>query len=152
MNFLKNLWSKVTGLYSYLTLWRKVSALTGSFPGTEDENKLRLWIIAEADNFAPVAAATATPVDDTIVHWVKTIALKEKAFKAIYSLLTLGCELIPKGEPVYGQSDGFSVPEKVGEAVHESLDDETVGNPLIVIAAIGLLLQVIMFLRDRKKQ
>ncbi len=151
MNFLKNLWAKLAGsiqsIGQYLGLLKQIKTLKDTFPGIENENELRTWVFDQANNFEPFALKTANTIDDKLIVSVRGIAYNEKAFSAIYNLLRLGFELIPVDEPTYGNAYVSGVYDVV-MAVMEKDD----GNPkdiLTIMAAIGLLIQVIRLLRER---
>ena len=152
MNFIKNIWSKITGSISsigqYLGLLKQVKTLKDTFPGIEDEKELRVWVIAQSNNFEPFAMKTNTKVDDKLIVSVRGIALNEKAFSAIYNLLRLAYELIPQNEPLYGQAVTGAL-ETVVQALQDESDEP--GDILTILAAIGLLLQVIRMLKRTKK-
>jgi hypothetical protein len=148
MTFIKNAWSKVTSFLQYLGILSKAKTLVDGFPGLDDQEKLRSWVIVNAENFQPVVEKTANQIDDRILFEIRRVALNEKAFSAIYNLMRLGYEFVPRDneEPVYGE---------VGRAMLKdftsAIDDEDVGNPLMFISVAGLLLQLILFIRAQRQ-
>ena len=112
-----------------------------------DQTALRAWIVTHAESFAPIAAQTENTVDDKIVDWIRKIALNDRAFASIYHLLQLGLELAPIGdEPIFG-----AISENVCDIMNEFEDNEDAqpADILTILAAIGLLIQVIRLLRER---
>ena len=153
MEFLKNIWAKITGSISgigqYLGLISSLKVLKDTFPGIEDEAKLRTWVITQTNNFTPFALKTDNQVDDKVLVSVRNIALNEKAFSAIYNLMRLAYELVPNDDPLYGQSL-IGALETVVEAIGYNVgENDDPGDVLTILAAIGLLIQVIRFLRER---
>lgn len=144
----------MASIFQYFGLLNQVQKLIATFPGIENRSELRIWIIEQADGFAPLAAKTPTQIDDRIIFWVKTIALKERAFGAIYSLLLLGYEMLPRDpdettEPIFGAESGNLVAEILDDVTNDG-EESNPGDILTIIAAIGLMIQVIRLLRERK--
>ena len=127
----------------------KAQTLITGFPGIEDEEKLRLWVINNADNFQPIVAKTENKIDDMIVHHTKHLALNEKAFSAIYNILQLAWNWAPDSakEPVFG-AKGLDCFDQYKDVLD---DGEAVENPLLFIAIAGLLIQIVMFIRTQRQ-
>lgn len=153
MEFFKNLWNKITSAFSYFGILSRVRKLADTFPGVEDQEKLRLWIIKTADEFVPVVAKTDTPIDDKIVEWVQRIAVNEKAFAAIYNLALVAYEKVTAidKDAVYGMN--LANCDQAGEVVEMMYrEDATPQDAISIIMAIGVIMQIISLIREIKKQ
>ena len=145
LDYVKNFWVSITTIFSYLGIAGQIRKLADSFPGVDSQEKLRTWIIKSSDEFAPVVAKTGTNVDDKIVDWINRIALNEKAFAAVYNLALLAYDqaTLTDGEAVYGA--GVDV---LSGAI---TDVDKPEDAITIIMAIGVILQVISFIREWRK-
>ena len=145
MNFIKNLWSNVTDFFGYLGMLARIRKLVNSFPGVDNEEDLRLWIIQGAEEFVPVVSSTNTTIDDKIVEWIKRIALNKNAFAAIYNLALVAYGKI-EPEAVYGAGSGI-----VNDIIDSELDAKP-GDVISIIMAISAIVQIISLIREIRKQ
>ena len=135
---------------TWIGILSKAQMLVNTFPGMDDQDKLRLWVIANADNFQPVVDKTPNKIDDMVLNAIRRVALNQNAFNAIFNLMLLAYEWVPisEKEPIFGGKELDSV--KGFTALLEG--DEPVENPVLIISAVAIILQVIMFIRSQKKQ
>jgi hypothetical protein len=149
MILISTLRAKAASLFQWLGILNKTRTLVDTFPGVDDRELLRQWVKSNAEAFQPFALKTQTPVDDMILSAIRRIANSEKAFAALYGVLRVTWEWVPvaQAEPVFGVFMQACVTEDCQELIN---GDETVENPLVVLSAIALLLQVIAFIRARR--
>ena len=179
MQILRNFISRVTAvwtLYGYVT---QFNAAIKTWPGTGDEIRLRAWLLDHLALVAGVAAKTATTVDDDVVYYMLRIIENDTAWKILFGMISMtgilrqgisNGQTVPQlekeltGDVAFGDS---CCPEKEQcdyilalYEIDKSLNvDAIVGttdgretmveNPMLIISAVGLLLQIIQYLRNR---
>jgi hypothetical protein len=175
MQIIRNLISRVTAawtLYGYVT---QFNAAVKSFPGTGDEIRLRAWLLDHLALITGWVAKTDSPVDDDIVYYMLRIIENDTAWKILFGMISLtgvfrqgtsGSQTVPQleKEPA-GEiaSDALCCAEKEQcdcilalYEIDKSLQIGTVvgqepkfKNPMLIISAVGLILQIIQYLRSR---
>jgi len=167
MQILRNLVSRVTAIWTLYGVVTQLNAALKSFPGTGDEIRLRAWLLDHLAMLASLAAKTATTVDDDVVYYSLRIIENDTAWKILYTILLLtGGQTLTQldtdtatGSVIFGTGEQPDLIHALYE-IDKSLNlDATVGtnvgrettveNPMLVISAVGLLLQIIQFLRKR---
>jgi hypothetical protein len=169
MQILRNLVSRVTTVWTLYGVVTKLNAAVKSYPGTGDEIRLRAWLLDHLALLAGYAAKTATPADDAVIHFSLRIIENDTAWKIIFNMvsitdrLTKGISETPTGSVAGSVTYGDETQPDCILALYEiekSLNiDATVGskvgqepkveNPLLIISAVGLILQIIQFLRKK---
>ena len=144
MNFISSIRTRFVSLLAWIGIVSKAQTLVNTFPGMDDQDKLRLWIIANADNFQPVVDRTPNKIDDMALDALRRVVLNERVFSVIFRLMQQAYEWIPTTgkEPIYGT--GF----KDFAVLLES--DEPVENPILIISTVGLLIQIVMFIKSQR--
>ena len=147
MRIIKSIWSKARSIFEWFGIVNSTQKMIDSFPGMDDPEKLRLWIIENADNFLPLVLKTKNKVDDLVLSAVKKIALDKKAFLGLFNLLLFAYNWFPQAEkePVFG-ANGLNCFSGFCDAIN---DKDAVENPLMFITVAGLLIQVIMYIRSQ---
>ena len=177
MQMIKNLFSRVTAVWSLYTYVSKVNAALKSWPGTDNEIRLRAWLLDNLALLSGLATNTANPVDDAITYYTIRIIENDTAWKILFNMLAIATGLsknLTGGDTQKLQielptntttgdmlCDGTTQPDCIRSlyAIESSLktesDDATadveqvVKNPLLIISAVGLILQIIQYLRNR---
>ncbi len=137
--------SRCSFLWNYSGTAISVARYVSTYPGCDNETELRLWLRPMLLDCSVLASITQTPLDDAAVLTALKIVDNDKAWTACFALVTLAFEM---------QNESVKIPGD--EAVNLSLESccrvfseiET-ENPVLVISAIGLLIQVLSFLRKR---
>jgi len=73
MQIIRNLISRVTAVWTLFGYVTQLNAAIKSFPGADDEIRLRAWLLDHLALVAGVAAKTATTVDDDVVYYMLRI-------------------------------------------------------------------------------
>jgi len=169
MQILRNLVSRVTTLWTLYGVVTQFNAAVKSYPGTCDEIRLRAWLLDHLALLAGYAAKTATSADDAVIYCALRIIENDTAWKILFNMvlitgnLTKGISDSPAGSVADGvtygdetQPDGIlalyeidkvlNVNASVGARVGQ---EQKVENPLLIISAVGLILQIIQFLRKK---
>ena len=169
MQILRNLISRVTIVWTLYGAVTKINTALKSYPGTGDEIRLRAWLLDHLALLAGLAAQTGTPIDDTVIYYSLRIIENDTAWKIIFNMvsitdrLTTGIsetttgnmtdEMVVSDEAqpdcilaLYEIEKSLSIDATVGTKTGQA---ENVGNPLLIITAVGLLLQIIQFLRKK---
>ena len=169
MQIIRNLISRVTTVWTLYSVITQINRALKSYPGTGDEIRLRAWLLDHLALLAGMAAKTATPVDDTVIYYSLRIIENNTAWKIFFNILTITGNLSYSiSETTSGNmANGISVTDEaqpdcilalyeidkslnLDAAVGAKVNRETrVENPILVVSAVGLLLQIIQFLRKR---
>ena len=169
MQIIRNLISRVTAvwaLYGYVT---QFNTAMKTRPGTGDEIRLRAWLLDHLALVAGAAAKTATTVDDDVVYYMLRIIENDTAWKILFNMLSVAAFLrqgLPGDQPfarLESATDTLPVADENQPdcilalyEIDKSLQIDAVAgqepkfeNPMLIITAVGLLLQIILFLRNR---
>jgi len=181
MQMIKNLFSRVTAVWSLYTYVSKVNAALKSWPGTDNEIRLRAWLLDNLALLSGLATNTANPVDDAITYYTIRIIENDTAWKILFNMLTIATglsnsltggdtqklQIEPQIElptntttgdmPCGGttQPDCIRSLYEIESSLKTEGDDATadteqvVENPLLIISAVGLILQIVQYLRNR---
>ena len=169
MQLLRNLISRVTTLWTLYGVVTKINTALKSYPGTGDEIRLRAWLLDHLALLAGLAARSGTPIDDTVVYYTLRIIENDVAWKIIFNMLTLTDSLTTGTSETIagnatgtmsfadeGQPDCFLALYEIEKTLHldttvgtQASQTENAGNPMLIISAVGLLLQIIQFLRKK---
>ena len=134
--FLPNLWNAYTVLKNAVE----------TFPGINDELQLRAWIKVQCTSAIGLAVLTGTTIDDMIVLAIGDMVTSDSCWKILWK----GISLLNGGsQNMYQSAPPGAFVNDIQIALTE--DGKEVQNPLIIISAVGLLLQVIMFIKNRKE-
>jgi len=174
MQTIRNLIARVTTVWTLFNLVSQFNSALKSYPGASDEIRLRAWLLDHLALLAGWATKSATPIDDAVVYYSLRIIENDTAWKILFCMLSIACGQtatrmdsvqpvigLTTGSPVFGtgeQPDCILALYEIDKALDinelrccdESVDQEPkVENSLLVISAIGLILQIIQFLRKR---
>jgi hypothetical protein len=174
MQIVKNLFSRVTAVWSLYCYVTQVNVVLKSWPGTNNEIRLRAWLLDNLALLSGLVTKTVNPVDDAVVYYTVRIIENDTAWKILYNMLSLanglrngitGGETVPAidgSENTQQSESGIGSQavlfgtrpnciQSLGE-IENTLKNEADGvveNPLIIISAVGLILQIIQYLRNR---
>jgi len=181
MQIIRNLIARVTAVWTLYGYIAQLNAAIKTWPGTNDEIRLRAWLLDHLALVAGVAAKTATTVDDDVVYYMLRIIENDTAWKILYGMISVAgflrqgisngqtdpqLEKEPTGDTAAGNFYGAGEEQcdyilalyeiekslnidrslQVGTSVGQ---EPKVENPVLIIAAVGLLLQIIQYLRNR---
>ena len=142
---LKNLYNGLTFLWKYGGVIRSVTNAWSTYPGLDDADLLRLWVRPLLSDVATLTALTPTPIDDVIAHAAIRLVDNNHTWSAIHSLALLGRDS--------GLINGVRVPQDQQVASAKGVLDiaasETPENPALILAAIGLILNLIQLFRKK---
>jgi len=142
---LKNLFNGFAFVWKYSDVIRSVTTAWSTYPGMDDPELLRLWVRPLLSDAATLTALTPTPIDDMIAHVAVCLVDNNHTWTAIHSLALLGRD--------GGFIKGVLVPQdqQVATAgvLFETVASERPENPAIILAAIGLILNLIQLLRRK---
>jgi len=115
-----------------------------TYPGVDDSIKLRTWLRPVILDLSVLTSLTKNTIDDAVARTAIRIIDSDRSWEAVYSLLMLvhdntgfGGVKIPMEEM---QSNAV-------EAFHDVADVVAVENPAVIIAAIGLIIQLILLFK-----
>ena len=141
MSFLKNLFSRFTSLLSIYRICMQVQQTLNSFPGFQSEVKLRAWLLENLGILSTLAIQTENTIDDTVVRTMTQVVENDKTWLVVSRMIYIAEPLLDEDSRSYG-----NVVEQIGQTLEK---DQEVENPLLILSAVGLLLQVIQILRAR---
>ena len=139
---LKNFYNGVTFVWKYGGMIRSFTTAWSTYPGM-DPDLLRLWLRPLLSDVATLTSLTPTPVDDVIALVAMRLIDNNHTWSAIHSLALLGRDS--------GLINGIRIPQDQQVTSTKDLLDtamsETPENPILILAAIGLILNLIQLLR-----
>jgi hypothetical protein len=117
--------------------------ITG-YPGVDDQIRLRTWLRPVIIDLSKFTSMTQNTIDDAIARTAIRIIDSDRSWDAVYSLLMLTYDNTGIG--------GVKIPmeEMQTNAVktfREVADVMPVENPAVIIAAIGLIIQLIQLFK-----
>jgi hypothetical protein len=140
---LKNWYNGLTFVWKYGGVIRSFTTAWSTYPGLDDSELLRLWVRPLLSDVATLTSLTPTPIDDVIAHAAIRLIDNNHTWSAIHSLALLGRDS--------GLINGVRVPQDQQVAstkeLLETIASETPENPAIILAAIGLILNLIQLFR-----
>jgi len=134
---LKYAWSYSDTIASFL---RHIAG----YPGVDNSEKLRIWLRPVVVDLSMLTSLTQNTIDDAVARTAIRIIDSDRSWDAVYSLLMLTYDNTGIG--------GVKIPmEKMQsdtvETFYEVADDIPVENPAVIIAAIGLIIQLIQLFK-----
>jgi len=122
------------------SMLRHISA----YPGVDDSITLRTWLRPVIIDLSTLTSMTQNVIDDAVSRTAIRIIDSDRSWDAVYSLLMLAHDNTDIG--------GVKIPmdEMQANAVktfHEVADVMPVENPAVIIAAIGLIIQLIQLFK-----
>ena len=143
---LKTFFTGVQYVWKYSATLTSIMKYVSTYPGVGDSELLREWVRPVILDLSVLTSMTKNTIDDVVSRTAVHIIDNDKAWNAVHSLLLLtndnnsdGAVKIPMGEQR----------NKVAEAYYDVTDSIQVENPAVIIAAIGLIIQLIQLLRKK---
>ena len=117
--------------------------ITG-YPGMDDSARLRIWLRPVIIDLSMLTTLTQNTIDDAVARTAIRIIDSDRSWDAVYSLLMLAYDNTGIG--------GVKIPmaEMQSNAVatfYNVAEDMPVENPAVIIAAIGLIIQLIQLFK-----
>ena len=141
---IKTIFTTLKYAWKYSDVMTSVLRCLTTWPGVVDSEKLRLWLRPVILDLSMLTSMTRNTIDDAVSRTAIRIIDSDKSWDAVYALLMLtqdnttnGAVKIPMAEM---QSNAF-------ESLHEVVGDVPVENPAVIIAAIGLIIQLIQLFK-----
>ena len=114
------------------------------FPGVDNSEKLRTWLRPVMLDLSDLTSLTKNTIDDAVTRAAIRIIDSNKSWDAVYALLMLTQDNMSNGAvkilTAELQGNTFA-------SVHAIAEDVSTENPAVIIAAIGLIIQLIQLLR-----
>ena len=148
MSFLKNCFSRITSLMLIYRIWSQIHAALQSFPGFQCEVRLRAWLLDHLTVLSTLAIQTENTIDDAVLRIMKQVIENDKTWLVVFRMIYLAEPLLiaPTGEDSITNTTYGNALEQIRQTLEQ---DEEVKNPLLILSAVGLLLQIIQILRMR---
>jgi len=141
---IKTIFTTLKYAWKYSDVMTSVLRCLTTWPGVVDSEKLRTWLRPVILDLSMLTSMTRNTIDDAVSRTAIRIIDSDKSWDAVYALLMLtqdnttnGAVKIPMAEM---QSNAF-------ESLHEVVGDVPVENPAVIIAAIGLIIQLIQLFK-----
>ena len=161
--------SRISVLWTLFGYVSKVNAVFKTYPGVENEIRFRAWLLDHLAILSGIAAKTANTVDDMIVDYTKRIIENDTAWKILFKIVSvtnflrldsLNESQITTDSPVFDENDYeencfdslYEINASLKNARNENNgnEEQTVENPLLIISAVGLIIQILQYLQSRK--
>ncbi|MCL2119434.1 MAG: hypothetical protein FWH27_13510 [Planctomycetaceae bacterium] len=141
---IKTIFTTLKYAWKYSDVMTSVLRCLTTWPGVVDSEKLRTWLRPVILDLSMLTSMTRNTIDDAVSRTAIRIIDSDKSWDAVYALLMLtqdntsnGAVKIPMAEM---RSNAF-------ESLHEVVGDVPVENPAVIIAAIGLIIQLIQLFK-----
>lgn len=146
MSFLKSLLSRFTCFFVICRVVSQVHVALRSFPGFQCDVKLRAWLLENLAVLSTLAIQTENTIDDAVIGVMTRVIENEKTWLVISRLINLAEPLLidttgEESTPNITYGDALT---RIGQTLEE---EQEVENPLLILSAVGLLLQIIQILR-----
>jgi len=148
MNFLKNFFARFGTLITVFRIYSRINAAIQDFPGLSSEVKLRAWLLENLGVLSRLALQTTTTIDDMIVLSMTRLIENDTAWKILTRMIYVAEPLIKNDAEQTQELHFYS--HSLDEINASLVEEEPVENPLLILSAVGLLLQILQFLRLRK--
>ncbi|MGL6193790.1 MAG: hypothetical protein ACRC2T_03100 [Thermoguttaceae bacterium] len=140
-----NFFSRIKGMWQFSGVALKVANYAATYPGHSDSASLRNWIRPALLDLSVLATYTETTIDDKVAWAALKIVDSNKSWGAVYSLVIIATEsgghLIPGSDTMRDTAfETMTVTEII-------LEESKTENPAIIIAAIGLLIQILQLMK-----
>ena len=117
--------------------------ITG-YPGMDDSARLRIWLRPVIIDLSMLTTLTQNTIDDAVARTAIRIIDSDRSWDAVYSLLMLAHDNTGIG--------GVKIPmaemqSNAVETFYNVTEDMPVENPAVIIAAIGLIIQLIQLFK-----
>jgi thioredoxin-like negative regulator of GroEL len=141
---IKTIFTTLKYAWKYSDVMTSALKCITTFPGVDESEKLRSWLRPVILDLSVLTSLTRNTIDDAVARSAIRIIDSDRSWDAVYALLMLtqentshGAVKIPMAEM---RSDTF-------DSLHDIVDDVPVENPAVIIAAIGLIIQLIQLLK-----
>lgn len=146
MKRLSDFFARLRSLWQFSGTIAKIGEYAATYPGLADPAKLRAWLRPAILDCAVFATVTETTIDDQLCLVALKIVDSDIAWMAVYTLIVVSGE--SRRDLVPGSTAMQMATFDVGHTTAQILGDIKTENPALVIAAIGLLIQILL-LRKR---
>ena len=141
---IKTIFTTLKYAWTYSDTLASIMKHITTFPGIENSNQLRTWLRPVVLDLSVLTSLTKNTIDDAVARTAIRIIDSDRSWDAVYSLLMLAHDNTGIG--------GVKIPmeemqSNAVESFHDVADDIPVENPAVIIAAIGLIIQLIQLLR-----
>ena len=141
---LKTFFTGVKYIWNYSPTLTSILKCISTYPGVEDSEKLRSWLRPVILDLSILTSMTKNTIDDAVARTAVHIIDNDNSWNAVHSLLLLANDNSSNG--------GVKIPMEqmqsdTVESFYEICDTVPVENPAIIIAAVGLIIQLIQLLR-----
>jgi len=143
---LKTFFTGVQYVWKYSATLTSILKYVSTYPGVGDSDLLREWVRPVILDLSVLTSMTKNTIDDVVSRTAVHIIDNDKAWNAVYSLLLLTNDNNSDGAVKILMGEQRN---KVAEAYYDVTDSVQVENPAVIIAAIGLIIQLIQLLRKK---
>lgn len=147
---------KWTNFLMYMRTLYSIRQYMKKYPGMEDSQRLRSWVRPIVLRLVIFTEETAISWDDPIMETLLRILDSEQGWSVVYSTLQMiyGRDakevdvrsLTDVGTLCESEASNVSPMENLTQIAREMNPE----NPMLIIAGVGLLLQLIQFIRSRR--
>jgi hypothetical protein len=148
MKTIFNFFARIKGMWQLSGIALKVTNYAATYPGYSDSTKLRRWLRPALLDLSVLAALTETTIDDQIAWAALKIVDSDKSWAAVYSLIVIASET--NGVLIPGSDDMKSIALDVVDTTETILGDVSTENPALILAAIGLLIQILQLFKSKR--
>ena len=142
---IKTIFTALKYAWKYSDVMNSVLKCISTYPGYDDSVKLRTWLRPVILDLSVLTSMTKSTIDDKISLAAIHIIDNDHAWSAVHSLILLANGQAMKDGAI--KVENYELRDNANETYLDIANEIQAENPAIIIAAIGLIIQLIQLLR-----
>jgi hypothetical protein len=164
LSALKNFFGWIHTAVTYVKAIRTIRGWIADYPGMTSGPRLREWLRRVVNDISVLASQSSFQFDDAVVTLLRQLidndviwSILNESIRLICGEKSLGDAAIPGGATAlygsgfsYNNIDSYTTRDP-SHRLTETAESMQLGNPTLILAAIGLLLQIVRFIHEQKR-
>jgi hypothetical protein len=142
---IKTFFTGVKYIWTYGPVITSMLKYFSTYPGYDDSDKLRTWLRPVILDLSVLTSMSKSTIDDKISLAAIHIIDSDHAWSAVHSLILLANDQSQKDGAI--KIENYELRDNANETYLDIANEIQAENPAIIIAAIGLIIQLIQLLR-----
>jgi len=143
---IRTFFTGVMYVWTYGPVITSMMKYISTYPGYTDPDKLRTWLRPVILDLSVLTSMTKNTIDDKISLVAIRIIDSDYAWSAVHSLILLANDQYKKGDGVI-KVENYELRDNANETYLDIANEIQAENPAIIIAAIGLIIQLIQLFK-----
>ena len=142
---IKTFFTGVTYVWKYGPILTSVMQYISTYSGYADSDKLRNWLRPVILDLSMLTSLTRNTIDDKVSLVAIRIIDSDYAWSAVHSLILLANDQYKKDGAI--KVENYELRDNANETYLDIANEIQAENPAIIIAAIGLIIQLIQLFK-----